>query len=432
MAKEWQDHWKTIRDIDEGGQGITKLVESLADGAIGVLKTPLERKLPRRYENVRRGKMRSEVVALESLDFPGVPRLLDDNTIEWRNFEVPLYFVMSHIAGETLQDRVRREVLSPIEAANLSRRLLDLLEQVHDRNVVHRDIKPNNIILCNDDPHDPWIVDFGQSFNASEEVGIPETPVWEQIGNRFLALPEYNQMGGFKRDPRSDVVLAAGIFLYSASQYEPRVLQDAEGRLPHQAKALPDGMAKFSRFFDRAFQVPIDRRFQSASEASKKITEIERMARDGDNAEVAMERLKARVESNEKINQNVSTRDVIDKALKSVEAAVNAFASTTGGHRFSTVGGGWNIQADQYTGSYRKGIALMGNDKIRCVPTWRATITGTEVIITCQTEERGRLEVFRFPVGSGIDQRALHHQVSATMATEVENWLDRLENSGVI
>lgn len=70
-----------------------------------------------------------------------------------------LYYVMEFIAGETLRTRIETETRLPLNAAvRIVRQIGDALEYAHDHGVVHRDVKPENIMLAGDRA---WLVDFG-------------------------------------------------------------------------------------------------------------------------------------------------------------------------------------------------------------------------------------------------------------------------------
>ena len=60
-----------------------------------------------------------------------------------------LWYVMPYVEGESLRERLRREVRLPIrDAVRITREIAGALEYAHARDVVHRDIKPENILLA--------------------------------------------------------------------------------------------------------------------------------------------------------------------------------------------------------------------------------------------------------------------------------------------
>ena len=71
-----------------------------------------------------------------------------------------LYYVMPHVAGQSLRDRIRKSgSLKPIEALQIAGDVADALAYAHARGVIHRDIKPGNILVAEDGR--AWVADFG-------------------------------------------------------------------------------------------------------------------------------------------------------------------------------------------------------------------------------------------------------------------------------
>jgi serine/threonine protein kinase len=99
-------------------------------------------------------RLAQEARALESFEHPGLIRLLDIGAVGDQ-----AYLVMELIAGQTLSQTLREGALSSRETADLGARLADALAYVHERGVVHRDVKPSNILLSVNG--DAWLGDFG-------------------------------------------------------------------------------------------------------------------------------------------------------------------------------------------------------------------------------------------------------------------------------
>ncbi|MGD1805200.1 protein kinase domain-containing protein [Dapis sp. BLCC M126] len=144
-----------------------------------------------------------------------------------------------------------------------------MYEYCHQRDVVHRDIKPDNIMVRNDSLTTPVLIDFGLSFNKEDDTNL--TPTGQDIGNRFFILPEHKRESGSQRDKKSDITQVCGILFFVITGKEPRHLLDEKGNKPHQTEtarqklsALPEHILfKINRVFDRAFEIGIDSRWQS-------------------------------------------------------------------------------------------------------------------------------------------------------------------------
>ncbi|HWP36651.1 MAG TPA: serine/threonine-protein kinase [Gemmatimonadales bacterium] len=119
------------------------------------------------------------------------------------------YYVMEHIAGETLAERLSHGPLPPVEALKLGRDLLDALEAVHHHGVVHRDVKPSNIFLH---AGRALLADFGVARSGAVD-GRPSTEATSFIGTPGYMSPE--QVSGAPATEQSDLY-AAAVVLYEA------------------------------------------------------------------------------------------------------------------------------------------------------------------------------------------------------------------------
>ncbi len=277
--KPWDEKWEIVKPIGGGGQGDTFLVKPKESAILSrsfVLKILKNQKDPE-----RRKRMHREVAALSTLDCPGIPRLIESNSDQFAT-DVPLYMVAEFIEGKTLS-----EILDPaqpmaiVDAINLVLKLLETLQYCHNLGIVHRDIKPDNIIIRCNDISAPVLIDFGISFNEYDTDNTTLTPAWQQLGNRFLALPELQVNSSMQRDPRADITQCCGILFFAIVGSPPVTLLDHEGRMPHQrpesqktlSKSPSDLLAKVNRIFDRAFGTHIEYRWQSIPELQQALTD---------------------------------------------------------------------------------------------------------------------------------------------------------------
>jgi eukaryotic-like serine/threonine-protein kinase len=99
-------------------------------------------------------RLAQEARALESFEHPGLIRLLDIGSVDDQPF-----LVMELIVGQTLSERLREGTLTSRQTADIGARLADALAYVHQRGVIHRDVKPSNILLST--TGDAWLGDFG-------------------------------------------------------------------------------------------------------------------------------------------------------------------------------------------------------------------------------------------------------------------------------
>ena len=100
-----------------------------------------------------------------------------------------LYYVMPYIEGETLRTRLAREGELPVsEAVRILRDVIDALASAHKRGVVHRDIKPDNVLLAE---NHGYVTDFGVAKAVSEATGRQQlTTVGVALGTPIYMAPE--------------------------------------------------------------------------------------------------------------------------------------------------------------------------------------------------------------------------------------------------
>jgi len=277
----WAESYEFIRKLGDGGQGYTFHARRNSDQmevAVKVLR-------PDRSTPKARRRMFREVNALRSLSKTEafVPIFIEsniDSAID--DPEIRPYVVMEFIDGPTLlKSQQERGALPLPEAIRFSNILLDTVEIAHSEDTTHRDIKPQNIVLKNNDSATPYLIDFGLSFNhiVDHEDGL--TSIRESIGNRFLTLPESESTGSeLKHETASDLTLISGILFFLLTDKFPEYLSRDTANSPHrrnyeifearQAENLPYLM----QFFDRAFQYDVTRRFQTAEELRNRINRI--------------------------------------------------------------------------------------------------------------------------------------------------------------
>lgn len=276
----WLERWEIVTDDESrrGGQGETVRVKRIADGEVAILK-----KLKNQKSSQARARMYQEVANLRVLHQAGckVPKVLDGNTDDFEQSSVHLYFVMQCIEGPTLFELVREA--KPLGLPDSIKLVLDLaatMKTALDNGVIHRDLKPDNIVVRSLDDADAVVVDYGLSFNHAE--GVELTRQSESLDNEFLSLPERRVDGGDRRDPRSDLTGLCALLYFCLTGKRPRDLRDAEDQPPHRRpegsirNSVPDaGQAQaLEAFFDRGFAQSIDRRFQTIAEIESRLAAI--------------------------------------------------------------------------------------------------------------------------------------------------------------
>jgi serine/threonine-protein kinase len=159
-----------------------------------VLDRPVAVKLPSLTTDGARERFRREARAAAGLSHPHIVAVFD-----WGETADSAYLVMELVDGRSLRDVLRdRRVLPPREVAHLGAQVADALETAHAHGVVHRDVKPGNLLLASDGG--VKVTDFGISKSVSADALTDPGAV---VGTPGYLAPE--QAGGLAPDTRSDV-----------------------------------------------------------------------------------------------------------------------------------------------------------------------------------------------------------------------------------
>jgi serine/threonine-protein kinase len=180
--------------------------ERLASGGMGVLYRATDLKLGRRVaikllspqlaaNAVAKGRFEREARAASALDHPNIATVHDIG--EERG---ELFIVMALYEGETLEQRLTRGAVPVDEAVVILKQVALGLEAAHRAGIVHRDIKPPNVLVTTDGV--AKILDFGVAkLKADALQGMTE--VGQTVGTALYMSPE--QLRGHAVDERSDL-----------------------------------------------------------------------------------------------------------------------------------------------------------------------------------------------------------------------------------
>lgn len=156
-----------------------------------------------------------EIQIVQRLDHPHLSRIIDSGQSDWL-----IYYAMPFIAGPSLkQVLAERSRLSPADVARLGQDLLGAIGHAHERGIVHRDVKPDNIMI---DGHGAVLVDFGIA-RAVELAGTDRlTKSGMAVGTSRYMSPE-QMMGSTIMDPRSDLYSLGCVLFESLAGKPPYV-----------------------------------------------------------------------------------------------------------------------------------------------------------------------------------------------------------------
>jgi len=313
MAKKrsWDGKWSQVRTLGEGGQGYAILVNSDSDpNKKGVLKH-----LKSKKSKKARGRMFREMASLKTLSniCDSVPSVLDHNTEMYEDTDKELYLVMEYIEGRTLSKFIEEEGILSFELAKkLVLSLCNTIENGHKDGILHRDIKPDNIIIRNytNEIVDVVVVDYGLSFNCEDESVTDLTSIDEGFRNNFIILPEAYLQNGNKHDKRSDVTAVCGIFYFALSGCSVGLLLDETKTKPHHrtGQALRDiidhnGLCKqVELLFDKGFEQKPNDRYQTidALKNSIELISIDKLENDFEDPIALAEKISRYIDENDR------------------------------------------------------------------------------------------------------------------------------------
>jgi eukaryotic-like serine/threonine-protein kinase len=191
-------HYKIISKIGAGGMGEVYLAED----------TELHRRVALKFlpphlcqdEDCRK-RFKRESQAAAKLDHPNIVPVYEVGEFNSRPF-----FAMAHVEGKSLREVIKEGRLTESDVIRLTMQVCEGLNKAHESGVVHRDIKPGNIII--DQESRARIVDFGLATVSGEEK---LTKTGSTLGTVGYMSPE--QIVGKQVDHRSDL-FSVGVILY--------------------------------------------------------------------------------------------------------------------------------------------------------------------------------------------------------------------------
>ncbi len=262
------ERYEIIEQIGGGGMAVVFKARDKFLGrqvAVKVLKTDFlgDDNFVRRF--------RREAQAAASLSHPNIVAIYDVG--ETKGFH---YIVMEYVDGRTLKDKVRKEAPLPVgEAVRIAWQICDALEHAHQNRIIHRDIKPHNILLTSEGR--VKVTDFGIARAVGGATLVHTGTI---MGSAHYFSPEQAR-GGFT-DEKSDLY-SLGVVLYE--MVTGRVPFEGESPISVAIKHLQERVIpprsinpgipeKVERIILKTLEKDPKARYQSASEMLKDLIEV--------------------------------------------------------------------------------------------------------------------------------------------------------------
>ena len=238
------DKYRIISTLGNGGFGITYLAEQTMTERKVCVKEFFPKSLLARESDsssVRvlsnefandsarfKAKFIKEAKTIASLKHPNIVQVFDA-------FEEngTAYYIMEYIEGESLSSIIKRGgALDEATAVHYIRQVADALNHIHERKIMHLDIKPGNVMLRSKDSS-VMLIDFGLSkhYDAQSGEATSTTPVG--VSHGFAPLEQYRQGGVKEFSPETDIYsLGATLYYLVTGTVPPEAADVADEGLP--------------------------------------------------------------------------------------------------------------------------------------------------------------------------------------------------------
>ncbi len=263
IGKVFNNRYQIIEKLGAGGTAIVYRAQDMLLHRMVTIKI-LREEYASNNEFVRR--FRHEAQAVASLSHNNIVAVYDVGYEENMH-----YIVMEFVEGESLKDYIKRKgVLKLNEACNIISQLLAGLQHAHEHGIIHRDIKPHNILLGRDGR--AKVTDFGIAVGMSNDVTMTYNTSSRIMGSVHYISPE--QVQGKAVTEKSDIYSAGVVFYEMLTGRLPYVgetpisiaMQHVQGELALPNQVNPQVPASISYVVTRAMRRNPETRYDSAAE----------------------------------------------------------------------------------------------------------------------------------------------------------------------
>ncbi len=272
-SSAWQEKligpYRVLSEVARGGMGVVYRCKHVEDGETVALKVLQS---PRRSGRNMVQRFRHEARLTAGLSHPNIIPIYDIG------HDGPLhYFSMKYVEGTTLDCRMSEAGFSIMDGIAWLAKTARAMDYMHQKGVVHRDVKPGNIILDRDG--EPYLIDFGLAKSIESPLHMTKPGI--AMGTPAYMSPEQAE-GDRKIDGRADVY-SLGAVLFEMITGEPpfkgeslmeTMLMVVSDMAPCLRKYKPDVNPRLEAVCLKALQKNRDRRYQTASAFAEDLERI--------------------------------------------------------------------------------------------------------------------------------------------------------------
>ena len=274
MIAETIGRYRVLRQLGAGGMGEVYLAED------PTLQRQIALKILSNADAKGKRRFVREAVAASKLTHPNVAVVYEAGETD----DGTAFIAMQYVEGETLRDRLQHGPMGVGEVVRIAGEVADALEDAHRHGIVHRDVKPGNIMI--DERGHAKVLDFGiaklvelDALATGELTAVAETTAGKFLGTLQYVSPE--QAGGTTVDHRSDI-FSLGVVMYEMltgkNPFAAPTFLDTVRRVREVAPdpiERRDCPAELKRIVFKCLEKDRQRRYQSARDVA---LDLERLA----------------------------------------------------------------------------------------------------------------------------------------------------------
>ena len=277
------ERYEALRQLGRGGGGRVYLARDL------LLNKLVAVKLLNSFDEKQIIAFQTEARATSKLNHQGIVRLLDFGVV---GDSLP-YMVLDYVPGASLEEVLaKRGRLEWTYAREIFYRICDALAYAHDQGIYHRDLKPGNILLIEDQVGTSQVklIDFGLARIAEEPGKVQDSGGKTMVGAPLYMSPD--QARGYEYDARSEIY-SLGCVLFETLVGSPPFKGDSplvtlslhsEAPVPQPCRMVPSLPAVLDEIIARALAKAPEDRYGSVAEFKDVLAQIDRKPEEKDDS----------------------------------------------------------------------------------------------------------------------------------------------------